>query len=170
MDPNFLADPLSWSGGSAYWETAAGAQMDGRQNYAWVHGPKRSRKQKQQKLYSCCRSSTTSSSIVVVVMVAPRLVFGGRGESSLLIYVFGESCQEQKERQRGPRILFQHFNNTQQPPRKSTGQLLVPHSWMLLRDYTRAECWEPTWRLRGQDREILSWNVLRLWASWMRVV
>lgn len=100
-------------------------------------------------------------------MVAPRLVFGGRGESSLLIYVFGESCQEQKERQRGPRILFQHFNNTQQPPRKSAGQLLVPHSWMLLRDYTRADCCEPTWRLRGQDREILSWNVVRLWVSWM---
>lgn len=129
--------------------------MDGRQNYAWVHGPKRLRKQtkKQPKLYSSCRSSR---SIVVVVMVAPRLVFGGRGESSLLIYVFGESCQEQKERQRGQRILFQHFNNTQQPPRKSTGQLLVPRSRMLLRDYT--ERCEPTWRLRGRDREILSWN------------
>lgn len=44
----------------------------------------------------------------------------------LLIYVFGGSCQEQKQKQRGPQILFQHFNNIEAPPCNLTDSALLP--------------------------------------------
>lgn len=70
--------------------------------------------------------------MVMVVYVGWYEEVGG---SLLLIYVFGGSCQEQKQKQSGPAILFQHFNNNSHYATTWTA-LLILRLWMLLHNYT----------------------------------
>lgn len=118
------------------------------------------KKNNNRKLYSS--SSSSSSRMVVAVMVAPRLVCGGLGNPPFWFMCL-EKAVKSRNGQRGPRILFQHFNNTQQAARKSSGSFSsrIHGYYYTIRDNSiiffltphLSECSRPT-KTRGE----LSWN------------